>query len=136
MRRQQHGHALALEAADDAEQFRGGVRIESGGRLVEDRDLRALHQDFGKAEPLTHAAREGGHALVGEFGQADAVERLGDTLFPLERTKPDQPRGIAQIVGGRELVVEADRVGHIADAALHRERLARRVEAEHADLAR
>ena len=47
------------------------LRIETGGRLVEDRDLRILHQDFGEAEPLPHAARERLDALVGDVGQAD-----------------------------------------------------------------
>ena len=51
------------------------------------------------------------------------------------KPKADQPRGVAQIIGGGEVVVEADRVGQIADAALDRERLARRIEAEHAHLA-
>src|SRR5580700_409640 len=66
MRGQQHRHALGLEVPDDAEQLRGGVRIEARGRLVEDGDLRAFHQNFGKAETLPHAAGEGGDTLVGK----------------------------------------------------------------------
>ena len=56
-------------------------------------------------------------------------------LRALGRPEADQPRGVAQIVGGRQVVVEADRVGQIADPALDRERLARRIVAEHADAA-
>ena len=111
------------------------MRIETRRRLVEDGDLRALHQDFGKAEPLPHAAREGGDALVGEFGKPDPLDRVGDALLALGEAKADQARGIAQIVGGGEIVIEADRVRQIADAALDRERLARRIEAEHAHFA-
>ena len=136
MRGQQHRHALGLEAADDAEQLGGGLRIEARRRLVEDRDLRALHQDFGKPEPLPHAAREGADALVGNIGKTDPLERVGDALLALGEAKADQPRGVAQIVGGGEIVVEADGVGQIADPPLDRERLARRIEAEHAHLAR
>ena len=60
---------------------------------------------------------------------------VGDPLLALGGLEADQPRGIAQIIGGGELIVEADRIGQIADAALDRERLARRIEAEHADVA-
>ena len=69
------------------------------------------------------------------IGEADPLERVGDPLLAFGVPKADQPRGVAQIVGGGEIVVEADRVGQIADPALDRERLARRIEAEHADLA-
>ena len=58
-----------------------------------------------------------------------------DLLLALRALEPDQPRGVAQIVGGGEVVVEADLVRQIADAALDRERLAHRIVAEHARLA-
>ena len=64
VRRQQHAHALVFEIADDIEQLGGGLRIEARRRLVEDRDLRLLHQDLGKPEPLAHAAREGADPFV------------------------------------------------------------------------
>src|SRR5262249_45826938 len=53
-------------------------------------------------------------------------------LFPVEA---DEPRRVAQILGSRELIVEADHVRQVADAALDRQRLARRIEPEHAHLA-
>src|SRR5665213_13595 len=56
VRRQQNRHALRLEAADDAKEFAGRVRIEPGRGLVEDGDLRAFHQDLRKPQSLAHAA--------------------------------------------------------------------------------
>src|SRR5580700_11068979 len=135
MRGQQHRHALGLEVSDDAEQLRGGVRVEARGRLVEDGDLRAFHQNFGKAETLPHAAREGGDALVGKFGEPDPPDRVGDALLALGEAKADQACGVAQIIGGGEVVIKADRVRQVADAALDRKRLARWIEAEYAHLA-
>ena len=132
MRRQQHGDAAMLERADDVQQLDGRLRIEARGRLVEDGDLRVLHQDLGEAEPLAHAARERRHPLVGDVGQPDMRERGGDPLLALGRRQADQPRRVAQIVGGGEVVVEADLVRQIADPALDRERLAHRIVAEHA----
>ena len=73
--------------------------------------------------------------FVREVREPDLVERGRDSLLAVHRLEADQPRRIAQIVGGGELIVEADRVGQIADAALDRERLARRIEPEHAHLA-
>src|SRR6516165_4928111 len=135
MRGQKHRHAFGLEAADDAEEFRGRVRVEAGCRLVENGDLRSLHQNLGKAKALAHAAREGGNALLGVLGEPYPLERVGDALFALGEAEADQARGVAEIVGGAEPVVEADHVRQVADAALDRERLARRIEAEHAHLA-
>ncbi len=112
----------------------GGLRVETGGRLVEDRDLRLLHQDFGEAQPLPHAAREGRDALVGDIQEPDMPERGVNPLLALLAIEPHQPRRVTQVLGGAEVVVEADRVGQVADPALHRERLAHRVIAEDADL--
>ena len=111
-----------------------GLRVETRRRLVEDRDLRVLHQDFGKPEPLAHAAREGRDALVRHVGEPDMRERSLDLLLALRAIEPHQPRGVAQILGGGEIVVEADLVGQIADPALDRERLAHGIMAEHAGL--
>ena len=46
------------------------MRIEPRGGLVENRDLRALHQDFREPKALAHAAGEGRDAFVGGFGEA------------------------------------------------------------------
>ena len=66
---------MVLEIADDLEQLQGRLRIETRGGLVEDGDLGFLHQDFGEPQPLAHAAREGGDALVRHLGEADMLER-------------------------------------------------------------
>ena len=50
------------------------------------------------------------------------------------RTQAHQPRGVVQVVGGGEVVVEADRIRQIADPALDRQRLAHRIVPEHARL--
>src|SRR5579883_952844 len=136
MRRQQDRYAFGLKAADHAEKLGRGLRIETGCRLVENGDLRALHQDFGKAEPLPHAAREGADSFLRHVGQANAIESLRDAFFALEDTKSYQAGGVAQVIGCGKPIIEADRVRHIAHPPLHRERLARRIEAEHAHLAR
>ena len=61
------------------------MRIETRRRLVEDGDLRVFHQDFGKPEPLAHAARKSADALVGEVREPDLIERGRD---PASRGRP------------------------------------------------
>ena len=56
MRREDDGHALALQFGDKCEQFLGRLRIEAGSWLVEDRDPHLLHQHLGDPEALAHAA--------------------------------------------------------------------------------
>src|SRR5690349_18222993 len=56
MRRQKHAHTAMLEIADHFQQFNGGLRIEPGGRLVQNGDLRILHENLGEPKPLPHAA--------------------------------------------------------------------------------
>src|SRR4051812_28874185 len=62
------------------------------------------------------------------------IEGLRDLLFALLPLEPHQPRGVAQIVGGREVVIEADLVRQVADPPFDRERLAHRIKAEHTRL--
>jgi histidinol dehydrogenase len=71
MGRQQHGHALVLEVADDVEQFRRRLRVETGGGLVEDEQLRSMHERQQQADLLTVPLRQ----LVDRAIEAD-VEPL------------------------------------------------------------
>ena len=134
MRGEQHRNAFGFEAADDGQQFRSRVRVEPGCRLVENGDLRALHEDFGQAEALSHAAGEGADAFVGGFGEADPLERVGYAFLAFVLFEADQAGSVTQIVGSGQLIVEADRIRQITDPAFDRKRLARRVESEHAHL--
>ena len=73
--------------------------------------------------------------LLRDVGKADAIERLGDALLALGRRKGHQPPGVMQIVGGGEIVVEADLIRQVADAPLDRQRLAHRIVPHHPRLA-
>ena len=64
-------------------------------------------------------------------GKSDPRQRFGKPLVDLAPRQSGQPPGIGEVVAGREPVVEADRIGEIADPALHFERVAQRVETGH-----
>ena len=91
--------------------------IEAGGRLVEDQHRRIVDQRFRQAEPLLHAARKAVDERLALAGQIEQVEHVADDLLP--------PRA-GQLVGhGEEVqklpdlhaVIDAEIVGHVADAA-------------------
>ena len=50
------------------------LRIKSRGRLIEERDLRVLHQNFGDTEPLSHTVRKGRYVLVGDVRESGMGE--------------------------------------------------------------
>ena len=90
MRGQQHAHAVLLELADDIEQLDRRLRIETRGRLVEDRDLRVLHQDFGKRRAAGACrARRSAPRLSMTSEQPDMLER-GVDLAPRARRARDR----------------------------------------------
>src|SRR6476661_8041376 len=61
-------------------------------------------------------------------------QRGGDLVLALAALDSHQPRGVAEILGGGQVIVEADLIGQITDPALHGEGLTRRIITEHARL--
>ena len=51
-----------------------GLRVEAGGRLVDQQQVRLLHQGAGDADALALAAGERVGALVDMVDEADAIE--------------------------------------------------------------
>src|SRR6185312_4503758 len=105
------------------------LRIEARGRLVEDRHLGLLQPDLGEAETLAHAVRIGADAAVADRLETHLGERVLDAGVGVLARDAHEPRRIAQVLARRQVLVEADRIRHVADAALDLERLSHRVEA-------
>jgi hypothetical protein len=107
-------------------------RVGCGSRPPVGSSRIAIHQNLGDGEPLAHAARIGFDGLARDLAEADTTERGVDARLDLAGRYARQPRGVAQVHHAREIVVETDLVGHVADAALDLERLAQRIEARDA----
>ena len=53
---QDDGAALGVDALNEVPQIAASLRIEAGGRLVEEHDLRVVDQRGGDGEPLLLAS--------------------------------------------------------------------------------
>jgi len=61
LRGEQHGRALVGELLDGVPHLDPGLRVETGGRLVEEHHRRVAHEAHGDVEPAPHTARVGRH---------------------------------------------------------------------------
>ncbi len=123
------------QAVDDRPQLAARHRVDADGRLVEQQQARRAHQRAGQAELLLHAAGQAAGQARGERTQAGHVHQLavarraGRFRHPLEI-------GIeVEVLLDREILVEAEALRHVADRALHCQRMGRRVHVQHADAA-
>ncbi len=71
------GLALAVVIADDVPEQQAGLRIEAGGRLVEEQHFGIVHHGAGDGEALHHAAGEAADHVVGAVGQLEAFQQFG-----------------------------------------------------------
>ena len=135
VRRQQHRDALRFELSDHAQELHRRFWIQAGRGLVQDGDLRLFQQDLRQAQALAHPAGKRAHLPVGYGGQSHPRQHVDDSRVSLSARQPVQPRGVAQILARREVIIEPDGVGQVPGSPLHLERVARRIVAEHADRA-
>ena len=82
MRRQDHHDVLAdlREQVVEADALR---RVEPGGRLVDDDQLRVAEQRLRDAEALPHAAGERAQLLLAHVVQVGLLQQRFDDLAPL-----------------------------------------------------
>ena len=99
-----------LQLLDEAEEIDRGLRIEAGRGFVKNGDLRALHDDLGKAEPLAHTARERAHTLVGNVSKLHALKCAQDPALALRCRETHQPRRVGEVLGRGQVIIKPDRV--------------------------
>ena len=137
LRGQEDGHAvLARQPADLAPERGAALDVEAGRRLVEEEDLRPVHERERQVEPALHPARVAAHLAVGGLAQADAAEQLVGALRPLGARDPLQ-RGLqAQVLAAGQERVERGLLQRRADVHPHLRALLDDVEAGDARAAR
>ena len=104
------------------------LRIDAGGRLVEEQQLRLVEQTRGEREPLLPAARQRTGELSRARGEAEPLEPFADPrLAVAHRVDPGDE---LEVLGDREVLVQAELLRHVPDAPLDLGRGGADVEAE------
>jgi len=111
-------------------EIRAGLRVETGGRLVEEDQTRHVDQAQRDVEPAPLAAGQGLHLGVGLVGQADQ----GDHLVDRQPPGVHPPVELDQLARA-EVLVDPGLLEHDADAFAVVAPAGLRVEAEHLDVA-
>jgi hypothetical protein len=110
-------------------------RIDAHGGLVEQQQVGRAHQRAGEAELLLHAARELARGPGGEAAEVGHFHQPPIALAALAGGDAVQVGVEVEVLLHAQVVVQAEALGHVADAVLHRLRVGRHVDAEHAQLA-
>ena len=76
LRRQEHRHPVGRQPAHLIPQRGAALHVQSGRRLIQEQQARAVHEREAKVEPALHAARIAPDLAVGGVGQPDPLEQL------------------------------------------------------------
>ena len=81
---QENGHGITLpELQNKIPDNSARLRIETGGRFVEEKDLRFVDQYSGNLKASPHATGKGGDQIVCPGKQANSLQKLINALPPL-----------------------------------------------------
>ena len=121
LRRQEDRDAVvARQARHLLPHVGAALRVEPGGRLVEEEDARVMHERERQVEPALHAARVAADLAVRRVGEADALEQRVAARAPLG-LRHALERGLeAHVLAAGEQRVERRLLERRADLAPHR----------------
>ena len=105
--------------------FEPGPRVEAAGGLVEDQHGRVVDERFGQAEPLLHAARQAVDEVVALVREVEQLQHVADDGFAAAARNLVGDGEEVQELPDLHAVVDAEVVGHVADALADADRVAR-----------
>jgi hypothetical protein len=111
------------------------LRVESGGRFVEEQQFRIVDQRAGQRQPAFHAAGKRLDAGVGAAGQTGKFEQRRDAFQQRRIGYVEITAEHPQVFADGEIGIEVVELRHHANAFAGFSSLARHVMAEHADAA-
>ena len=114
-----HPGAPSLDAGDQLPELAAGEGIDTGGRLVEDQQIRVMYQRAAERQFLFHAAGKLLRRPVAERGKPGGLQQFLRPLPPLALGLVVKPGEEVEILGDGECGVEvlAKALRHIGDAA-------------------
>ena len=117
VRREHERDALLLQPVEPLPQHVPGLRVEAGGRLVEQQHLGLVDQRPGDREPALHPARERIDARVAPVGELHELEQLLGPAPDLRARQVEVAPVDHEVVPHRELGVEVVLLRHHAEPA-------------------
>ena len=114
----QHRHPVVSQGAHDAQHLADQLRVQSGGRLVEEHQLRAHRQGAGDSHALLLTTGELHRVRVALIGQPDLFQQVhrvaggGLLVFAV-----DQHRGLDDVLEHRAVGEEVEVLEDHPDAA-------------------
>ena len=111
LRGQDQGDALALQLPQPLPDQVPGLRVQAGGRLVGDDDLRLVEQGAGDEQAALHAGGELVDLAVALFLEFDELQQLGDPLSGLRAGDVEEMGEDLQVLPHGEVVVQGDLLG-------------------------
>ena len=111
------------QAGDERQHLLAADRVQAGGRLVEQDQLRVGHERLGQLGPLPHARREALDRAEAGFVETDEIEHVRRPLAGGPRRKPADLTERGHHVGRRLVRWQAVVLGHEAQPGPHADRI-------------
>ena len=116
----QHRHVrpLAAQAFDQGPELAARERVHARGRLVEDEQIRVVHQGAAQGHLLLHATRQLAGRPIGKRPHACGRQQVADARIALGLGHAEQARGEVHVVVDRERTVQRppQPLRHVGDA--------------------
>src|SRR5881296_200238 len=109
------------------------LRVEAGGRLIQEQDPRVMYEPGTEIQSPAHPARVRVRAAVRSIFQLQDLEELLDALFDKRVGHVIEPADEPKVLASGEFSVDPDRLSSIADDAPDVQPSALDVEARHVD---
>ena len=131
LRREQHRCTFGDQLLDHPPEIGAALRVETGGRLVEEEHLGPVYERGREVEPAPHATAVGAHRTCRGVDEIEALEQFVVACpqrFRVEMRKlPDQP----EVLVAGEVLVDRGVLPREPDALAHRLRVGADVDPEH-----
>ncbi|CAN0627283.1 protein of unknown function [Burkholderia multivorans] len=116
VRRDENGHALLARQLDQMPpEHVARAGIDARGRFVQDQHFRLVQARGRQLQPLADAERQRGGPLVGAGLQLEAHQRPLDGLVRALAFHPVELRVQVEVLPHRQLLVQRERLRHVAD---------------------
>ena len=133
VRREDQVHALVVgQVPDEFEHLLAALRVHAVGRLVEEEQVRVVHQRLGQLDALLHARGVGLHVPVPGLAEAHVVEHLVGALHRVHRGQAGELAAVAHERDGVHARDVRVNLGHVAQARADLGGRRRDVQAQHA----